>query len=634
MNWNKYLAITAVFLAAIGVAFAGMVWKVNDMAESDCQETLQQEVRNLSEDIEKHIASDREQLEVVADILSGYENLDCEEVKNILKSYETRSVISRIYILLPDNTVMLKDGSNVDVDGSLSFEVETSHGIHMSGKEIDLLEGKEVLRHFVPIVKDGETVGILYGVMELERLPEFWSANAFGGKMSIYLVERETGDFLMDTWHNELGNIFEKDYQELGEGYNEEKLWKGMIEGKEGYSVLTSASNKENMHFYYAPLKVNQWMLAISIQETAVFQNAAETKSMLYLYGGFVVVCFVIYFIGLLWYRRNETDEEKQRLEMVNYIYDVEKTLFSAYRTEDYAVRALERIGEMTTAEAVFLKIFDLQDDGRLYLWCRKDEKRKQLEEVLEENGYFKNNFPEESKSLIWYEAKDRKTDDKKAVQAGQTALLSGVMATKMEDVSGKLIGVLGAVNMKEYWKNPVLLENVILSFSMFYNNLRSFKIIKEMGENDLLTGLLNRNSYQKRLLEYPKQYKKSIACIYADANGLHELNNNQGHEAGDRMLQCVAGLLQDNFGVADTYRIGGDEFVAFDLDRPKEETLDKIKAVDKELETHGYHISVGVQWVQELTSMDDLIREAERLMYGAKRNYYEQMGIDRRARD
>ena len=168
----------------------------------------------------------------------------------------------------------------------------------------------------------------------------------------------------------------------------------------------------------------------------------------------------------------------------------------------------------------------------------------------------------------------------------------------------------------------------------MFYNNMRSFKIIKEMGENDLLTGLLNRNSYQKRILEYPKKYTESIACIYADANGLHELNNSQGHEAGDRMLQCVARLLQDNFGAADTYRIGGDEFVAFDLDRPKEQILDKIKGIDKELERRGYHISVGVHWEEKITSMDDLVREAEQLMYGAKRSYYEQMGRDRRARN
>ena len=63
------------------------------------------------------------------------------------------------------------------------------------------------------------------------------------------------------------------------------------------WTPCSISSSKERLHFYYAPLSVNQWMLAISIQETAVFQNAAETKSMLYSYGGFVVVCFVIYFI-------------------------------------------------------------------------------------------------------------------------------------------------------------------------------------------------------------------------------------------------------------------------------------------------------------------------------------------------
>ncbi len=73
---------------------------------------------------------------------------------------------------------------------------------------------------------------------------------------------------------------------------------------------------------------------------------------------------------------------------------------------------------------------------------------------------------------------------------------------------------------------------------------------------------------------------------------------------------------------------------MAFDLDRPKEQILDKIKGIDKELERRGYHISVGVHWEEKITSMDDLVREAEQLMYGAKRSYYEQMGRDRRARN
>ena len=31
------------------------------------------------------------------------------------------------------------------------------------------------------------------------------------------------------------------------------------------------------------------------------------------------------------------------------------------------------------------------------------------------------------------------------------------------------------------------------------------------------------------------------MTCVFADVNGLHELNDTQGHRSGDRMLQAVA---------------------------------------------------------------------------------------------
>ena len=64
------------------------------------------------------------------------------------------------------------------------------------------------------------------------------------------------------------------------------------------------------------------------------------------------------------------------------------------------------------------------------------------------------------------------------------------------------------------------------------------------MSEIDMLTGVRNRNSYEQNLSIYPSLCKKNLSCIFADLNGLHELNNTKGHEAGDKMLQFVAGKL------------------------------------------------------------------------------------------
>ena len=53
------------------------------------------------------------------------------------------------------------------------------------------------------------------------------------------------------------------------------------------------------------------------------------------------------------------------------------------------------------------------------------------------------------------------------------------------------------------------------------------------LSETDLLTGLFNRNSYERKLKVYSSMCNQVFACIYVDVNGLHEINNTKGHVAG-----------------------------------------------------------------------------------------------------
>ena len=99
----------------------------------------------------------------------------------------------------------------------------------------------------------------------------------------------------------------------------------------------------------------------------------------------------------------------------------------------------------------------------------------------------------------------------------------------------------------------------------------------RELSVTDLLTGLRNRNSFEQNLPQYAHRCKKALYCVYLDVNGLHEMNNAQGHEAGDRMLKYVAGALQEQFGREDSYRIGGDEFVAMAADADETAVQHKV---------------------------------------------------------
>ena len=50
---------------------------------------------------------------------------------------------------------------------------------------------------------------------------------------------------------------------------------------------------------------------------------------------------------------------------------------------------------------------------------------------------------------------------------------------------------------------------------------------------------------------------------VVFDLNGLKQINDTQGHDAGDEYLKKACGIICDNYKHSPVYRIGGDEFVA-----------------------------------------------------------------------
>ena len=166
------------------------------------------------------------------------------------------------------------------------------------------------------------------------------------------------------------------------------------------------------------------------------------------------------------------------------------------------------------------------------------------------------------------------------------------------------------------------------------FRMLSQARKIRHMSETDLLTGAKNRNYYEEHQAEYPDRCQRSLVCLYADVNGLHELNDTQGHHAGDVMLQTVAAALIECFGAEHTYRIGGDEFVCMRPDGSETETRQDAARIASALAAQQYNISVGIASAEKPDlDMAAMTAAAEGEMYQAKRAYYQQTGRDRRRR-
>ena len=89
----------------------------------------------------------------------------------------------------------------------------------------------------------------------------------------------------------------------------------------------------------------------------------------------------------------------------------------------------------------------------------------------------------------------------------------------------------------------------------------------------DALTGLLNKGAYIEKEAELTGKLIKgrekgeeslSFALMSLDLNYLKKVNDNLGHEDGDRFIQAAANILKEAVGDrGETYRVGGDEFLA-----------------------------------------------------------------------
>lgn len=162
---------------------------------------------------------------------------------------------------------------------------------------------------------------------------------------------------------------------------------------------------------------------------------------------------------------------------------------------------------------------------------------------------------------------------------------------------------------------------------NMMYGNFITSSKLTTVAESDLNTRLHNRNAYENRLRDYPLRCSNNLTCVYIDVNGLHELNNTYGHEEGDKMLRTVACILREIFGEEDSYRIGGDEFVAFALDSTDTELNENMEQFVRQVEEAGYSVAVGTaSHSAGGIDIDALVKKAEQRMYLDKSRHYEQL--------
>lgn len=287
----------------------------------------------------------------------------------------------------------------------------------------------------------------------------------------------------------------------------------------------------------------------------------------------------------------------------------------------------LAELGSIIHADRLYILETDGKKASNTFEWCREGitpeiDTLQNLDYDTYLGGWEK--YLIHNTSLVLEDISVLADDDPLDYENLKRQGIRSIMDSPIYD-GGKLIGYIGADNyeISDAVNTQKILETISYFLGARMVNQKLLSRLDYLSHRDMLTGARNRNSFMEKLDEL-EQLDHPVGIAFGDVNGLKRANDEEGHVAGDRLLRRAARAMQQFWGDAFVYRVGGDEFVALLPDisecafyRKFEEFYDAMKAKD------DVSIAFGAQWAESGSHLNAAFNRADRKMYQDKKRHY-----------
>ncbi len=212
------------------------------------------------------------------------------------------------------------------------------------------------------------------------------------------------------------------------------------------------------------------------------------------------------------------------------------------------------------------------------------------------------------------------------------------------------LLGIFCIADIVDYYARPTVLVGRFskIGFLLFFAYLghyaiRQFsrmeiqdaekRVYQKLAYVDMMTDLSNRTAFEEQLEQYRKEpWEEKTILLISDMNWLKYINDNYGHEQGDKALIRIANLLKENFKEGCTcYRIGGDEFAVISRGISESKFADMCASFQKDVSSSpqeaDWELSVSCgYYVVDDSGIDESYKKADANMYKEKMEFRQRM--------
>lgn len=616
-----------VIIVTVIVAVTGYS-NIMEWEEDQCWLVLQNAADDVNEQIQIRLEDNGNFLKMTAgSILDEGTLQDDQKLASKLKEVQDTTIFTRIDVLYPDGSALSTDGTRVQTE--LPFDEIAARGDHMSRRRIDPKTGIDVVGYAVPIEDEDGIHAVLIGIMDCKQLSELFQVKVYDEDTTVCIVDQRDGSFVMDNWHEKLGNIEDMKERKLLKGYENVDVEKEIMNSQTGRVAFESEVNNENSYMYYAPSENFPWEVLVIQQENVVFASLHMMRQAMLRIGGVGLLML----IGYLLISIHKTNQLLSNQKQTEHQLQISTTLnacvkeLSTYSDIDKAIDNLLQIvngyfeGDRTY---LFENDYDKQITRNIYEYAA-DGVTKEIDNLqnvpLTYIQFWLDMFQKQGTFYISDRDKEVKQGSGTYEALAAQNIRSLIAVPLME--KGKIKGFLGVDNPGKNYNDLSLLTSIEFYISDSLYRKDEQEKLKRMSFCDEPTGIYNRNKFEEVLQHYKENLIRDVGVAYFDLNGLKETNDHYGHKAGDRLIKKVTECIDSVFP-KQVYRVGGDEFVVIQSGIPKKEFYELVQKTSGLLGEGQASTACGALWMEDSHNVEQQIHDAEKLMYEDKRKYHE----------
>lgn len=191
--------------------------------------------------------------------------------------------------------------------------------------------------------------------------------------------------------------------------------------------------------------------------------------------------------------------------------------------------------------------------------------------------------------------------------------------------------------------KKSFIAEELYCRINQNLENMESMQLIRRMAATDFLTGLYNRRHFYetaKKLYASAARSEDKMACAMLDVDHFKMINDQYGHDIGDKVLIHLSSVLSKYFQRTSDLvgRMGGEEFCVFANNIQPDAAARLFSGLLQAIKEKYFiledgtklKITVSIGVCTEMgNDLDFMLRAADRLLYHAKEQGRDQVVID-----